>query len=61
MADTERFVQYIFGLPAGATAMISWQHWWITWLLKTLYPNAPAFPNYCPYSQWVGPAAVHTL
>ncbi len=52
MADTERFVQFLHGLPSGATALIAWQHWWITWLLKAVYPNAPAFPDYCPYSQW---------
>lgn len=52
MADTERFIQFVHGLPSGATALIAWQHWWITWLLKAVYPNAPAYPDYCPYSQW---------
>eukprot|EP00931_Biecheleriopsis_adriatica_P075523 TRINITY_DN4936_c0_g1_i1.p1 TRINITY_DN4936_c0_g1~~TRINITY_DN4936_c0_g1_i1.p1 ORF type:complete len:360 (-),score=37.33 TRINITY_DN4936_c0_g1_i1:58-1137(-) len=52
MADTERFIEYVHGLPAGATALISWQHWWITWLLISVYPDAPPYPNYCPYSEW---------
>ena len=52
MADTGRFIKYVLALPAGATAFISWQHWWITWLLKTFAPNAPPFPSKCPYSQW---------
>ena len=52
MADVEKFEHFVQGLPAGATAMVAWQHWWITWLLKAVYPNAPGYPDFCPYSQW---------
>ena len=46
-------MQYLHGLPSGATAFISWQHWWITWLLKAVYPNAPPFPAHCYSSEWL--------
>ena len=60
MADVAKVHEYVQSIPSGGTLLLSWQHWFIPIIARSLETTStglapPLWPDKCDYSEWEEP------